>query len=119
MPSFKILLILVVIVGIAAAGFYVITSKQQEDTSTVINGPASSTPPSQSKVKAYVRENISTLSPEPEQLGGTFFVTSISTSNGNMGVAEYEDGHNAYTADFTYSKNKAGEVVIDSFVVRD
>lgn len=70
-----------------------------------------------SAVNAYVSENISLLSTEPEVLGGTFFVTDITSSDGT-GVVSYEDGHNAYTADFAYSVDAAGLVMIDSFVVR-
>lgn len=113
----KILLALIGIAALAATGYHFANSNK-EDTSAVIMGPSAPTPPSQSKVRAHVRENISTLSPIKEQLGGTFYVTNISTSNG-AGVVEYEDGHNAYTADFKYSKNKAGEIVISDFVVRD
>ncbi|MES3031147.1 MAG: hypothetical protein V4697_01900 [Patescibacteria group bacterium] len=50
----------------------------------------------------YVRENISTLSPVKEQVGGKFFVTEIEANDGS-GFVSYEDGHNAYTADFTYT----------------
>lgn len=73
---------------------------------------------SRGSVEAYVRENISTLSPEPAVLGGTLFVTNIEAGNG-MGVVEYEDGHNAFTADFAYSLDEAGKVTIDSFKVRE
>lgn len=73
--------------------------------------------PSSTDVSVYVSENISTLSTEPEVLGGTFFVTAIASANGS-GVVSYEDGHNAYTADFTYSMATDGSVSIDSFVVR-
>lgn len=65
-------------------------------------------------IEQYVRDNISTLSPEPEVLGGTYYVTSIEAKDGN-GVVSYEDGHNAYTADFTYTINPLS---IDSFVIR-
>lgn len=81
----------------------------------------SSTPQEESmpevNVDLYITENISRLSPEPEVLGGTYYVTNVVSSNG-MGVVSYEDGHNAYTADFTYSVNAEGAISIDTFVVR-
>lgn len=67
-------------------------------------------------IDTYVRMNISGLSPIKEQLGGTFYVTKIETKDGT-GVVSYEDGHNAYTADFTYLITDAG-IAIESFNVR-
>lgn len=67
-------------------------------------------------IEAYVTENISRLSPEPEVLGGTYYVTAIEAS-ASAGTVSYEDGHNAYTADFTYTQGPTG-VSVDSFVIR-
>ena len=69
-------------------------------------------------VEAYVAANISTLSSKPEVLGGTFYVTGIEAADGK-GTVSYEDGHNAYTADFTYSFREDGSVSVDSFTVRN
>jgi hypothetical protein len=71
-----------------------------------------------SEITAYVKTHISELSPIHEQVGGTFYVTSINTEAG-MGTVSYEDGHNAYTADFTYSSDTQNTVRVDSFVVRE
>lgn len=68
-------------------------------------------------VERYIAENISRLSPEPEVLGGTYYVTAIEAQNGS-GTVSYEDGHNAYTADFTYTETGDGTVSVDSFVIR-
>jgi len=68
-------------------------------------------------VERYIAENISRLSPEPEVLGGTYYVTAIEAANG-AGTVSYEDGHNAYTADFTYTQNADGTVSVTSFVIR-
>jgi hypothetical protein len=68
-------------------------------------------------VKNYVRANISTLSPEPEVLGGTFFVTDIKVTQ-NGGTVWYEDGHNAYVADFTYTSDERGNFEITTFTVQ-
>jgi hypothetical protein len=77
-------------------------------------------------VEEYVRLNISELSPEKEVLGGTYYVTNIeldSTSSpqahSGAGTVSYEDGHNAYTADFTYTTDaENGAIAITSFVIR-
>lgn len=68
-------------------------------------------------VKNYVRDNISQLSTEKEELGGTFYVTDISVS-ANSGVVKYEDGHNAFVADFTFVIDDRGNVDLQTFVVR-
>ena len=68
-------------------------------------------------IESYVKTSISELSPIKEQVGGTFFVTKIETSNG-AGVVEYEDGHNAYTADCTYTISGEGRPEVTSFIVR-
>ena len=62
----------------------------------------------------HITTNISALSPIKEQLGGTFFVTTIQAADG-AGVVKYEDGHNAYTADFTYEADGS----ITSFTIRE
>ncbi|MES2994684.1 MAG: hypothetical protein V4681_01460 [Patescibacteria group bacterium] len=66
--------------------------------------------------ETYVREHISELSPLPEVLGGTFYVTSIHADSG-AGIVSYEDGHNAYTADFRYASD-SGKITVTSFVIR-
>jgi len=53
-------------------------------------------------VRNYLSENLSTLSPEPEVLGGKFFVTKLEFINENKAIVEYEDGHNMYRAEFEY-----------------
>lgn len=71
-------------------------------------------------IDEYVKRNIGGLSAEagyPEVLGGTFQVTHIE-SHGGAGTVSYEDGHNAYTADFTYATDKKGLVSVTSFTVR-
>lgn len=53
-------------------------------------------------VSIYLQENLSIISPEPEVLGGTFYPTRIEFTGDNAGVIDYEDGHIALTALFTY-----------------
>jgi hypothetical protein len=68
-------------------------------------------------VKNFVRRNISALSPKPEVLGGTFYVVDVAIV-GEGGTVQYEDGHNAYVADFTYSISPNNDVIIETFVIR-
>lgn len=71
-------------------------------------------------VDEYIRANISELSPEPEVLGGTFYVTSITFSDLWEGEVQYEDGHIALTADFIYSVDEATDTVqVELMNVRD
>ena len=49
--------------------------------------------------EAYLRQNISTLSPESAVLGGTFYVTSITWLDDESVLVEYEDGHIALKAE--------------------
>ncbi len=67
-------------------------------------------------VIGYINKNISKLSPEKETQGGTFYLTNI-TADAGTGTVSYEDGHNAYTADFTYEFSDSGEVTITSFEI--
>lgn len=99
---------ILIIIGIiiAVAAFYLVSRTQH-------SADVQST-----DVAGYVVAHISELSPVAASLGGTFYVTSIRSSAGD-GVVEYEDGHNAYTADFTYSSSKRNGIRIDSFAVRE
>lgn len=65
-------------------------------------------------VIGYVNKNISELSPEEEVHGGKFYVTNITVDSG-VGTVEYEDGHNAYVAQFSYSFSEDGKVQIFGF----
>ncbi len=69
-------------------------------------------------IETFVKTNISSISPTEATLGGTFYVTAIET-HGGSGTVEYEDGHNAYTADFTYEVSAEGKPTISSFIIRE
>ena len=69
-------------------------------------------------VESYVSQNISELSPVKEVLGGKFYVTQVEVLDGR-GVVSYEDGHMAYTADFSYTSSDRTGHTITSFVVRN
>lgn len=66
---------------------------------------------------SFLRENISAISPEPEVLGGTFYVTEIDWENEREGIVSYEDGHIALRASFGLSFPDANkdEVQLDYF----
>ncbi len=49
-------------------------------------------------VEKYLKENISTLSPEKEVVGGKFYVTKIEFENNSTALVDYEDGHIALSA---------------------
>lgn len=85
----------------------------QEIEASDVGSPAE-VPSTSLTIEQYVTDNISTLSPETEVLGGTFYVTSIEAANG-AGAVSYEDGHNAYTADFIYTSDPLS---VTSFVIR-
>lgn len=68
-------------------------------------------------VEDYVSQNISEFSPTKEVLGGRFHVTRIEVEDGK-GVVEYEDGHIALIADFTYTSSDRTGHKITSFKVR-
>ncbi len=71
-------------------------------------------------VEDYVRQNISTLSPEKEVLGGTFYVTEIRVDDDGTGEVHYEDGHIALVADFTWEREEEhGGLTITSFTIRE
>jgi hypothetical protein len=72
----------------------------------------------QTLVENYLKENISTISTEKEVLGGKFYITDLKLNNGSSGVVSYEDGHNAFVADFTYDISTEGNITINSFVIR-
>ena len=108
----KRIIILVSVAGIAAAALLVI----------FVMPPAAAAPaPAASdkimSIESYVSQHIADLSPEKEVLGGHFYVTDIHAADGK-GVVSYEDGHVAYTADFTYEATDQTGIHISSFTIR-
>jgi len=79
-------------------------------TETVLVG----SPEAQMMVEDYFNLNLGQISPEPEVLGGTFFLTEINFTGPDTGLVSYEDGHNAYAALFSYQIT-GGDVEITSF----
>lgn len=95
-------------------------TRDEVDTVPVAQEPVETpdTVPVVDKVEEYVRENISTLSPEPAVLGGTFYVTDVAFPEDGSAVVYYEDGHIALVADVRYEITPEQSVQITSFVVR-
>lgn len=115
-------LVILLIGGFYALNAYIYSEKQGDAPQseaptggTTLTGDEGG--PRYMDIETYVRTNISALSPVKEQLGGTFYVTALEVHDGT-GIVSYEDGHNAYTADFTYTTKEDGRTVITSFLVR-
>lgn len=53
----------------------------------------SSSAENQTAADAYIRANVSELSPTPAVLGGTFYVTDIEWEDEDTAIVSYEDGH--------------------------
>lgn len=106
----KAILVIFIILILGFSGYYFISFKEEkipvQDNQTDSSVSAMS----------YVYKNISKLSPEKEVLGGTFYVTNITADSG-VGTVSYEDGHNAFTADFSYVFSDTGEVKITRFEI--
>jgi len=64
----------------------------------------------------YVENNLSRLSPEPEVLGGKFYITRLEILDVNYAEIEYEDGHVALKASFDFKVNSNG-VTVENFVI--
>ncbi len=115
-------IITVIIVGLFVYAY--IASNSLISTGIVGNQTSTSTgaqvqiPVESQTIETYITTNISNLSPKSPTLGGTFYVTHIESHKG-VGAVSYEDGHNAYVADFTYTIDSQGIPTILSFVVRE
>lgn len=106
------------IIALIGIGIYAATTQQApapvQETSAenIPNGKLMS-------VETYVTQNISALSPIKETMGGTFYVTEIEVEpEQQRGNVKYEDGHNAYEANFTYTSNDRAGHTITSFVIQ-
>lgn len=111
----KIVILVPIIVVIAAAMLFGLLFGTA--TAPTVREPSGAVSDRVMDIDTYIRLHISDLSTVPEVLGGTFFVTDIHSSDGS-GVVQYEDGHNAYVADFSYSADPNGGYSVTSFVVR-
>jgi hypothetical protein len=119
----RFILALIIVIALVTIGYFTYGSGAAAPAPTPTDTPSKNTGASQGKlmsVEAYVTQNISALSPIKEDLGGTFYVTEITVDPGmRKGVVKYEDGHNAYVAEFTYTSSDRTGHTITSFVIRD
>ncbi len=71
----------------------------------------------QELVEAYIRDNISQLSPQKEVLGGSFYVTAIEFVDAQTCLVDYEDGHIALKAKVVFEIKSGSEVEIIFFEI--
>lgn len=119
----KFIVALLIIIAVVVGGYFAYGNGTTSESRTPRTQETSASQAPQGKlmsVEEYVRQNISSLSPIPESLGGTFYVTEIEVEPENRtGKVKYEDGHMAYEAEFTYtSSDRTGHTII-SFVVNE
>ncbi len=57
-------------------------------------------------LKNYFRDNLSTLSPEKEVLGGKFYVNDLQLLSSDKAEVVYEDGHIVLKAEFNFSMDE-------------
>lgn len=107
--NFKILLALLLVIMLSALAFFLTQASRQNNQAEILEEKANPV-----AVENYIKENISTLSPEEAVLGGTFYVTDINFIDEHSALISYEDGHIALQAIARFhSKNK--QLVIDAF----
>jgi hypothetical protein len=68
-------------------------------------------------LKNYLRDNLSTLSPKKEVLGGKFYVTELKILSADKAEVIYEDGHVVFQAEFNYSVDENLNVKISNFKI--
>ncbi len=54
--------------------------------------------------EVYLSDNLSSLSPEKEVLGGSFYLTNVYWDDQNSALIEYEDGHIAVKARVVFAE---------------
>ncbi len=72
----------------------------------------------QAAADAYIRANVSELSPTPAVLGGTFHVTDVEWEDEDTAVVSYEDGHIALKGRTDIVQGDDG-VTVTEFVIVD
>lgn len=120
----KIILATIFVIIVAIVSFYYSQSKSRDiNYNTNNNSPEDQVDTinqegteeiNKEVVATYIRDNISTLSPEEAVLGGTFYVTNINFLDNNSAIVSYEDGHIVLEAQATFHINE-NQVFIDSF----
>lgn len=109
-----IAVVVLTLLGVFAFAYY--KTNEAERLQDTLNPATSPEDVAFDALDAYLKANISTLSPIKETMGGTFYITRTRAFDNN-GTVWYEDGHNAYTATFTYSVDDANVVTIENFAI--
>ncbi len=73
----------------------------------------------QAAAEAYIRANVTDLSPTPAVLGGTFMVTDIAWQDDDTAVVSYEDGHIALQGRTDIVKNGDDVMVTEFIIIED
>lgn len=111
-----VILTVVIASAVIVGGAYAVKTWQGQERPGETESPQGGTDTSwQTLVGDHIRNNISELSPKEEVLGGTFHVTSINFSGTSSAIVEYEDGHQAHTAQAEFNVTPEEEVTITSF----
>jgi hypothetical protein len=111
-----VIIAIVVLTLLGVFAFAYNKTHQAEQLEDTLNPATSPEDAAFDALDAYLKENISTLSPIKETMGGTFYITRTRAFDNN-GTVWYEDGHNAYTATFTYTVDDANVVTIENFAI--
>jgi hypothetical protein len=72
----------------------------------------------QAAAEAYIRANVTDLSPTPAVLGGTFSVTDVTWEDDDTALVSYEDGHIALKGRADIVKN-GDAVTVTEFAIVD
>lgn len=110
--NIRLIIATIFIIMVAIIGSYYFKEKTPPSSET--QEITQNTEINKETVETYIRDNISTLSPEEAVLGGTFYVTKINFIDNSSAIVSYEDGHIALEAKAVFYINE-GQVFIDSF----
>lgn len=91
-------------------------SANEPTTKEEVNKESENNSSDEERVKAFLKENISELSPKKEELGGKFYITDFRFADDQSVEIDYEDGHIAVRARVTYTMDQAG-VYVQRFTI--
>ena len=80
--------------------------------------PCSASSTAEEQVKSYLQNNISSLAPEKEVLGGKFQITEVNFLSDKTAFIGYEDGHNLYNAEVNF-EIVDNQVVVRNFLIKN
>lgn len=88
-------------------------------TLLVLTACSAASAENQTAADAYIRANVSELSPTPAVLGGTFMVTDIEWEDEDTAIVSYEDGHIALQGRTDIVVGDDGVTVTEFVIVED